>query len=167
MRPTSFTTRLLAGVLGLWLSLGAVPAAAYAQAPRPAKVTASDASKGKVRIDALVVHASNASSTVDPRLSGLRREMSHLNYTGMKVLTAHTDTIAPGQTATVSVVGGRRLRVAFIERNAQKAKVRIQLFKGSAKVLDTTVSVPRDRAFVVAGPKHEGGVLVFPVSVSY
>lgn len=164
---TTFTMRVLAGVFGLWLSMAAFPATAFGQSPRQAQVTASDEARGKVRIDALVVHASNDSQRVDPRLQGLQSKMARMGYTGFEVLDAHTDTISPGQTATVSVVGGRRLRVGFIERDARNAKVRIQLFHGSDKKLDTTVTMPRDRAFVVAGPKYQGGILLFPITVSY
>lgn len=167
MKSTSFHTRLLATALGLWIVLGMSAPTAHAQAPRPAQVTASDAARGKVRIDALVVHATNQGASVDPRLRGLQRKLTHLRYSSYKVLSSHTDTIAPGQTATVAVVGGRRLKVAFLERTPKHARVRIQVFKGNDKKLDTQVQLPRDQAFVVAGPKHEGGVLLFPITVSY
>lgn len=165
MSAMSVTKRVVVAALGLWLSLGVAGSAAHAQDPRPAKVTRSDEASRRVRIDALVVHASNQGTAVDPRLKGLNR--SRFPYTSYKVLSSHTETVSPGQTATVSAVGGRKLRVAFIERTAQGAKVRIQLFVGSEKKLDTTASLVRDRAFLVAGPKHDGGVLMFPITVSY
>jgi hypothetical protein len=113
----------------------------------------------------LVVHASNQGNRVDPRLQGLDR--SRFPYTAYKVLSSHTETVSQGQTATVSVVGGRKLRVAFVERNEQGAKVRIQLFVDNQKKVDTTVSLTQGRTFLVGGPNHDGGKLMFPITVSY
>ena len=160
---------LVTSVLGLWLTMAAiaVPSVADAQdGPRPTKVTSRKAAQGKVRVDALVVHATNGSE-VDPRLRILKRKLAHLRYTGFTVLDSHTSTISPGQTATVSIVGGRRLRIGFLNRDDKQARVRIQLFKDNEKKLDTTVQMPRDKSFIVAGPSHKGGKLVFPITISY
>lgn len=128
--------------------------------PRP------DEASGKVRVEVMVVHATH-SGQVDPRLRNLQRQLDHTRYTGFEVLSTSTDALSPGQTAVVTVAGGRKVKVRLIERNSQQARVRIELYKGNEKKLDTTVSIPRNRTFLVAGPKFEEGVLIFPITVTY
>ncbi len=163
-----WTHKLRAALLGALLATSAVgPMPASAQAPpRPAQVTVSEAQQGKVRVDAMVVHANN-SGKVDPQLVELKRKFQHMKYTGFKVLSRHNESMSPGQSATVSVAGGRRVKITFIEARKSQARVRIQIFKAQSKVLDTTVQIPEARYFVVAGPSYADGILIFPITVSF
>ncbi len=105
---------------------------------------------------------------MDPQLRELQRQLDHTRYTGFKVLSTSTDGRAPGQAPmVVTVEGGRKVKVRLIERSGNQSRVRIELYKGGERKLDTTVSIPRNRTFLVAGPKFDGGVLIFPISVNY
>jgi hypothetical protein len=128
---------------------------------RPAPVAAP------VTLEVLVVHATSDHERVDPRLAEMRARLSHIAFTGFSVIDEHEVRIAPGEDSGITVTGGRRLRVELVERNNTSATVRFQLFKGEKKTMDTTVSIKRNRSFIIAGPKHDGGVLMLPLSVRY
>jgi len=163
-----FSMLMLAGAL---LALG-TPAQAQT-GPRTAPSAQSrapvsrPAANSKARVEVMVVHATNGGTQVDPRLRDLQRQLDQMRFTGFSVLTTDTDGIAPGQVVTMNVAGGRKLKLRLISKDARQARVRIELFKGSDKKLDTTVSIPRNRTFVVGGPKFQEGVLIFPITVKY
>ena len=163
--------RTVGGALGwaLILLVGALSLYgpdARAQSGGQLQATQEDEATGKVQVDVMVVHATN-SGQVDPRLQDLQRQLDHTRYTGFEVLSTSSEDLGQGQVANVTVVGGRKVKVRLIERTERQARVRIELYKGNEKKLDTTVSIPRGRTFLVAGPKYEEGVLIFPITVTY
>lgn len=119
---------------------------------------------GKVNIEVMVVHASNTHERVDPALQPVMQHLRFLNFKGFKMLSKEAKGIGPNQDHTYTVAGGRRVKVRLIERDAKRAKIRIEMFNAKNKILDTTVSIHRNKSFMVAGPKHEGGVLVLPLT---
>lgn len=153
----------IAGAALALLMAGAVVAPEVAMAQqRPAAQNEA----GKVQIEVMVVHATN-SGRVDPRLRDLQRQLDQMRFTGFEVLSTSSDSLAEGQNTTVNVAGGHKLKVRLIEKDARNARVRIELLKGNEKRLDTTVTIPRDRIFLVGGPKHDGGKLILPITVDY
>ena len=121
----------------------------------------------KVEVEVMVVHATNAHSRVDARLKPLLPHLRHLNYSGYSVLDVRSDDLGPGQETSFSIVGGRRLQIQLIEKDDRRARIRVRMFNSSGRVLDTTVSIHRDRSFIVAGPHHEDGVLILPLTARY
>ena len=154
--------RVLATAVALFAAGGVLaPQPAFADPPR----AQADSAK-KVQVDVMVVHATD-SGQVDPRLRDLQRQLDQMRFTGFEVLSTSSDSLGEGQSTSVSVAGGRKVKVQLIEKDNRQARVRIQLFKGSDKKLDTTVTIPRDRTFLVGGPKYNDGVLIFPITVDY
>ncbi len=163
------------GALAVLGTLATISSDAMAQsrATRPTSEAQAKPSRGKqapvvgkVDVEVMIVHATN-SGRVDPKLEALKRQLNFTKYSGFELISAHPAALAAGQESSVNIVGGRKLKVTMLERNADSAKVRIRLSKSSDVLLDTTVRIHRNRVFTVAGPKHDGGVLIFPVSVSY
>ena len=152
----------LAAVLGVLLMAGA-PAVSFAQAPRPASAPVS----GRVSVEVMVVQATNKHQRVDAELRTVMQSLRHLRFTGFSVLSTNKVSVGDRGDASINVAGGRRLKVNLIEVDEKQAKLRFQLFKGDKKVMDTTVSIRRNRTFIVAGPKHEDGVLILPLTVRY
>jgi hypothetical protein len=128
----------------------------------PAPLPAS----GKVDVELLVVHATH-NGQVDAKLEGLVENLKFTRYTGFSVLETYDARVAPGQDASFTIVGGRKVQITLIDRDSRNAKVRVLMFNQTGKVMDTTVSIHRNRAFIIAGPDHDGGKLVLPVTVSY
>lgn len=150
-------------LLGAALALGTT-SVAFAQ---PAKPKPAAAVSQSVTVKVQVVHATNAHSDVDGSLRALERQLRFLNFTGFRSLDTRSESLSTGERTSVSVAGGREMKITLIEVDDTAAKLRVQLYKGSAKTVDTTVSVHRNRSFIVAGPKHDDGVLVFPLTASY
>jgi hypothetical protein len=120
-----------------------------------------------VDVQLMVVHATNAHSRVDARLEGLLGHLRHLSYTGYDVIDTRSESLTSQQEATFPVVGNRRVKVQLVDHDAQNARLRIRMFNDEGKVLDSTVSVRRDRSFIVMGPQHDGGVLMLPITARY
>ncbi len=153
-------TRMLMVALGLALAtVGSMSASAAppAAAERPAAV--------KVAIDLRVIHA-NQSGVIDPAVADVARQLG-ARYSGLKLLAAHQDQLVQGVEQTFTVEGNRKLKVQLLERTATAARVRVMLMAGAEKQFDTTVSLPRNKTFIVAGSKVRDGVLVFPIAVRW
>jgi len=159
---------LLGVVLGLF---GASPALAQVRPPpghRPPPAAAHRAPAAqKVDVQVMVVLATNAHNRVDPRLKSLLPHLQHLNYTGYEVLDVRNNELAPGQETSFGIAGGRRMEVQLLGRDDTQARMRVRMYSGSRRLLDTTVSIHRNRSFIVAGPEHAGGVLILPMTARY
>lgn len=163
-------------LLGMLLVAAVLLPAAHAQSrpPGPARPTtptvmeAPSPASGKVDLELLVVHATQ-NGQVDAKLagSGLVENLKFTRYSGFSVLDTHQSKVAPGSDASFSLVGGRKVQVTLIDRDSRAAKVRVLMFKGADKVMDTTVSIHRNRSFIIMGPDHDGGKLVLPLTVTY
>ncbi|MBW1878027.1 MAG: hypothetical protein JRI25_03325 [Deltaproteobacteria bacterium] len=149
--------------LMLVLALGASAPAFAQRGPTPAPARASQ----RVSIEMMVVYATNSHKRVDPRLRSLLPHLRHLNYSGYEVLDVRTDSLGPHQETTFSIVGGRRMQVELLGIDDRQARIRVRMFKESRRLLDTTVSIHRNRSFIVAGPHHRDGVLILPMTARY
>lgn len=158
---------LMPALVAATLALGLAPVDAVAQPAPPRKSAPAARATQSVTVELLVVHATNAHSNVDASLKPVERHFKFLNYTGFSRLDRHSESLAIGDQTSVSVVGGREMKITLIDVNDTAAKLRVQLFKNTSKLLDTTVSIHRNRAFIVGGPQHDGGVLVFPLTAAY
>ncbi|MCB9777961.1 MAG: hypothetical protein H6742_05310 [Alphaproteobacteria bacterium] len=164
------TRRLLSIMVPLFLALGvAAPTDAAAQQRRPpAGAPAEQPVKAKVELQIRVVYATDAHSKKDPRLASLTRYLGHLRFTGYELLDTQTSQVGLGGKATFAVEGGRKVTVELLGRDESRARVRVQVAGSSGnKLLDTTMSVNRNATVIVAGPKHEQGILVLPLTARY
>lgn len=146
----------------------AAPTEAFAQArPTPVKLSTPAPAAGKVSLQLKVVHANN-SGKVDDELRSVYDNLKFTRYSGFSLLATNDAKLGPGQEATFAVAGGRKVKVTLLSRDARAAKVRVVMSNPAGKaVMDTTVSIHRNRAFMIAGPDYEGGKLVLPLSVNY
>jgi hypothetical protein len=153
-----------------FLALGALllgaPTGALADPTGPSATEAATPVAGRVSVKVMMVHANN-SGKVDGELQSLVRQLQFTKYNGFNLLQQFPAQLSVGQHSTVQLLGDRRLKVELLSRDATKAKLRIRMFKDTEKVLDTTVSVHRNRTFIIGGPKHKEGALILPVTVTY
>lgn len=162
----------LLGALLIGLMVLAPAAEAWAQgrpsrpsqeAPAPRRAPVS----GKVGVQILVAYAHNEDKRVDPELRSVMEQMKHFRFSGYRLLEKQSAQLGPTQETSLSIPGGKKLRVELLDRNERQARIRVRIFKGSDKVFDTTVSVPRNKTFLIGGPRYEKGNLVMPLTVSY
>jgi len=159
--------RLVLAVAVILLSPVAMGQSVPANALQRQPIQLAQTVSGKVNIEVMVVHASNTHNRVDPALQPVMQHLRFLNFKGFKMLSKEARGIGTGQEHTYTVAGGRRVKIRLIDRDAKRAKIRIEMFNAKNKILDTTVSIHRNKSFMVAGPKHEGGVLVLPLTARY
>lgn len=168
----SFIRRAFRTLLLVGLAVGLVgwgdASAQVRPPPGPSSLVAPSAAlPARVSIDTMVVHATNAHGNVDSRLRSILPHLQHLSYKGYSVLDTRSDELSPGGETSFTVAGDRRVTVELIERDATQARIRVGMYSGSRRLLDTTVSIHRNKSFIVAGPAYEDGVLILPMTARY
>ena len=68
---------------------------------------------------------------------------------------------------TLSRVVSSAPLTSLVDVGHRHTNVKITDSKGSHNYLDSTITVPRNNNFMVAGPKYDGGILILPLSVKY
>jgi len=151
-------------------TLGSVESA-FADPPRPhrgPRVADSPRVGNSVSVEMRVVRGTNANAQVDDELRSILPALSQTNYRGFSLLDSKRDNLSDGEETEFSIEGGRRVKIELLDHDQTKARVRIRMFNGQGRqALDTTVSIHRDRSFMVAGPKVGDDVLILPVTVRY
>ena len=145
---------------------------AYAKGPRngPARhgpKVRADKVKKPVRVEMTVVHATNQHKRVDPRLRSVMKNLRFMKFTGFDLLNTEERGLRLGEEVTMPLVKGREVRIRLVSRDAEKSTLRVRVFQRGAQQMDTTISVHRNRSFIIAGPKYQGGVLILPLAVKY
>lgn len=160
-------------IVAVALAVGLAPVSeAHAQS-RPSPVRAGPVDQAgregaaKVSVDLMVIYAHKQDNKVDPALRDVMPQLRSLPYTGYKLIGSQGSQLGVGQESLVPIPGGKKIKVNLIDRNDTQAKVRIRMLNGDRVSLDTTVSIHRDKAFIIAGPAYEQGKLILPVSVEY
>ncbi len=149
-------------------AVAAIGVAAPPGAPAGDSAVQKDAKLGRVTLEMPVVKATTEHSNVDPRLEDIARQLSNLRFTGYELLTTEKAQLAPKGSETFTVVGQRKVRLELLQRDQQRARVRVQIKGAKGKsLLDTTVWVNRNGTFIVAGPKLRDGILVLPLTARY
>ena len=160
--------RWLAPMLLLFAVAVVAPDVADAQSRRPVPTQPTKRPvPNRVNVEVMVVHATSTEARVDPRLKEIQKLPQFTRFKGFKLLTQQPAQLADGADTTVNVAGNRKLKVHLLSHNATEAKLRIRMLKEGNKILDTTVSVKRNRAFLIAGPKYQGGNLILSFKAEY
>ena len=123
-------------------------------------------SRSRVSVEVMMVHATDG-GPVHPDLKPLMQQLRFTRYTGFNLLNRLPSQMVVGGSESFTLVGGRKLKIDLISKDDKKAKLRVRLFSEREKVLDTTISVHRNRSFIIGGPKYKGGALVLPLTVKY
>ncbi len=121
----------------------------------------------KVQVDVMVVYANNESNRVDPSLEPVMQQLRFTPFKSFTRLQTQSSSLEVGEEASFSIAGGRRIKIELLSRDEKQAKIRLRMFTNGEKKLDTTVSIWRNRSFMVAGPHHQEGRLVLPITVRY
>ena len=120
-----------------------------------------------VQVRVWSVHATKQGTSMDDGLKRLAKHLRALDYGTFRLLRKDGVAIPPKGTRKIDIIGNKSVRVTVLDRNADRARVRVQIGSESGNVLDTTVAIRRNGFFIVAGPRHEGGILVLPIFARY
>ena len=150
----------------LGLALVGTTAAIAQEPPKPAPVMPSSVGP-KVTVEVLLVHAEKGDPYVDPKLTKMLGDLKALPYDRFDLVDEHSATLTDGAQDSVEVEGGRRMVVHLVSHDEKVAQVRVELMAGEIKLLDTTVSIHRNRMFYLAVSSEGTGRTVIPVGVRY
>ncbi len=166
--------RVLFRALALALSLALVGPVGTALAdPPPRRPPAQAQTKrpvpaGKVEVRILAVAASEGQAHMDPQLRHLVKHLAYLRHDRYELVTQKRGMVGTGAgELEFRVQDGPRVVVNIREMSADRAKVRVRMFRGQNKVVDTTVAIQNHGTFILAGPKYRDGILILPIRVDY
>ena len=143
------------------LSLLAFPVPVWAQGKAGAEMTAS------VKLRMWTVHASDEHGGTDEKLQRIAKHLKRLKYSGFRYVDAQGGTVRRDGKIQMPIPGGRSVELTLLSKTEEKARVRVRIRGKKQVLLDTTVSIRRNGFFMVAGPRHDGGVLVLPIFARY
>lgn len=146
------------------LALGVAGHANAQPAPAPIMPSAVGA---KVEVEVMVILAKAEPGAVDPRLASMASALKSLPFQSFTLLDQQGVRLAGGEEQALRLTDQRRLKVRLVAHDATQATVKIELMSGETEVLDTTVSVHRNKSFYLAVRGYQGGSLVVPVTVRY
>ena len=166
--------RTLMLALAALLSLSvAAPVDAAAQQRRPASQQSANQSAtratnaARVSMSMMVVQASQDGTYMDPKLQSLERHLKFLSYTNFTVINQKRSELTQNAEKTFSLDGGKEVSVTLMSTENNKARLRVKVSSSRGNLVDTTISVNNGSTFVVAGPRHDGGVLILPITASF
>lgn len=135
--------------------------------PAHAEERNTAARSGKVNLQVMVIYATTAHKRVDDKLSQVTRYLNHLKYTGYELLQSESMQLGLNGNESFIMANGQQAKATVLSKDDKRVNVRLEIMKGKAKVLDTTLSVNRDGSFMVAGPRYKDGILVLSVTARY
>lgn len=161
--------RLRIAVIVLLAGLIVTPAFAQTRPPprRPAQTTQPAPVSNKVSVQLMVVRATNAHQRIDADLKDVLQHLRFFNFTGYELLSKQTHAISVGSDHTYAVEGDRRVKVDVLSRDERQVKLRVRMFDAKDRKLDTTVSIHRNKSFLIGGPEVGDGVLILPLTARY
>lgn len=160
------------GFLHIWrtallgLALLGTTGAFADEPPKPAPVMPSPVGP-KVKVEVLLVHAEKGDPYVDPKLTKMLSELKTLPYDKFTLIDDHSATLTDGAADVVDFEGGRRMVIHLVSHDEKGAQVRVELMAGETRLLDTTISIHRNRMFYLAVSGQGSGRTVIPVGVRY
>jgi hypothetical protein len=149
----------------LLLACVVTPSLANAQTPAPVMPSPVPA---WVDVKLMVVQASEQAGAVDPRLGSFAQTLlSSTPFLSFTVLAQHEMRLGDTEEHAVSVSDVRRVRCRLISHDPQQAQLRVELLSGDTQIVDTTVTIRRNKSFVVAMRSRDGTTLLIPLTVRY
>ena len=119
-----------------------------------------------VQVSIGTILASNQNDEFDTKLKALETQMKVMKYRSYRLLKNESQTVPWQGEKVFEIPGGRSLAVTPQEFKENRISVKVRLTQGQKPVIDTTVRIPNKGNFIVAGPPHEGGVLVLSISAA-
>jgi hypothetical protein len=149
-----------------WLCLSASAWAQPAPPPQPAPVMPSPVT-ARVDVEVMVIEASEAAGPSDPRLTPLLATLNATGFASFQLVDRRSLRVADSETQQLLMSDARVLTIQMLSHDLQQAQVRLVLVSGAARLVDTTITVHRNKAFYLAVRGHAGKSMIIPVAVRY
>ena len=129
-------------------------------------VGAAEKQPQSVQVSIGTILASNQNDEFDAQLKSLETQLKVMKYRSYRLLKNESQAVPWKGEKVFEIPGGRSLAVTPQEFKDNRISVKVRLTQGQKPVIDTTVRIPNKGNFIVAGPPHEGGVLVLSISAA-
>lgn len=125
-------------------------------------------SADKIQIVVKTVLASQDEDYIDPSLSDLAKELKSLfRYSSYRLLGQESTSLKQGQTGTMSLPGGRSLKITPLETRGDRVTLSLEIIKDGRQIFQTQARLLNRSSITVGGPKYQGGYLLFNIFGSY
>ena len=155
----------LAGLALAALLSGASPALAQTP-PAPAPVMPAQV-EARVGVSLMVLLASEQAGESDPRLASWMPLLRTTPFQSFQMLDAHEMALADSEEHGLRLSEGRRIRLQLLSHDLTQARLKVVLESGEEKVVDTTITVARNKSFFLAVRGPQGTSLLLPIVVRY
>jgi hypothetical protein len=127
---------------------------------------AAEKNPQSVQVTIRTILAGNKADEFDAKLKGMEQQLKSLKYRSYRSLKDESKVVAWQGAQSFDIPGGRTLTVAPQDFQDNRIAVKVRLIEGEKPVVDTTVKIPNKGNFILAGPAHDGGVLVLSISAT-
>ena len=122
----------------------------------------------KVNIIVKTILASQGSGYVDPRLSGLVKELeSVFRYSSYRLLGQTSMSLGVKETGMTPFPGDRVLKITPIRITGNRVSLRLSIYKEGRQVFETVIALLNRGSITVGGPKHKEGYLLMNIFSSF
>lgn len=112
-----------------------------------------------------VIHASTASSHVDPQLKNISAELNSVfKYTSYRLLNEKQMSLGFNENGRVSLPGGRTLVVSPTDMPKNRIRYQINILKNKKPIFRTQVLLQNNNSITIGGPQFKNGVLIFNIT---
>ena len=122
----------------------------------------AEAQAQTVNVRAQTILASNNGSGVDGSLSSIAGQLRSRfgQYSSFRQLQDNRIAMSEGQTRSISLPNGQTMTISFLGMSGSSYRLNVSMPGGGS-----TVTVGPGGIFFVAGPQHQGGLLVIAIRV--
>ncbi len=119
----------------------------------------------KISTTVKVIHASTASSHVDPQLKDISKELdSVFKYTSYRLLNQKQMALGFNEKGQVTLPGNRTLVVSPSDMAKKRIRYQINILKKNKSIFKTQVLLKNNNSITIGGPQYKKGVLLFNIT---
>jgi hypothetical protein len=127
-------------------------------------VDPAEKTQQEIQLKIGMIHASNGSDCLDPRLSKIKQQLEIIKYRCYRLIKEESENVPWQADAAFEISGGRSLVVVPQELRNRKISLKISLVEENKSFLDTTVRLPNRGTILLGGPPLKEGVLILIIS---
>ncbi len=121
-----------------------------------------------VKIEVKTILASQENDFIDPKLKGLTGELqSVFKYSSYRLLGQDRVNLNGAKSGTVSLPGDRKMKIILKGISGNRATLDLAISSGNRQVFQSVIQLLNGKSVTVGGPQHQGGYLLFNISVSF
>lgn len=134
----------------------------------PVAVHANDAAARQVVVTTRIVMASNQgiANLTGADTAGLRESLRMFPYSSYRLIQHESRPVSMAKMVEFPVPGERHLLVQPTEFKNGRVALHVMLMQGRKILVNTALKLRDGGEFVVAGPHHEGGVLILAIGAA-